>query len=251
MNARQQESRELFGFTLIELLVVVAIIALLISILLPSLGQARERGKRTVCLSQLRELTTALRQYADEYKDRCFPYNPDNIYLQALRPYHLNIEALRFCPNAKRVFAPSGNVKGTAEEGWRLGQQTGSYGLNGYLYVPYHNDPMRSFTPARYPDSWFAALSSAERTSDVPTFGDCNWVDGFPTPDDTVPADLTTGWRVSGEFPYHMGRFAIARHDRNINMIYLDGHGALLALRRLWNLRWSRTFELRGERSDL
>ena len=239
------------GFTLIELLVVVAIIALLISILLPAMAQARERGKRTVCLSQLRELTNALRQYADEYKDRCFPYNPDNIYLQALRPYHLNIESLRFCPNARQVYAPTGTVKGTANEGWRLGQQTGSYGLNGYLYVPFRNDPMRSFTPARYPDSWFAALSSAVQPSTVPTFGDCNWVDAFPTPDDSVPADLTTGWRVAAEFPYHMGRFSLLRHDRNVNMLFLDGHGTLVALRRLWNLRWSRTYELRGERDDL
>src|SRR5262245_40181025 len=68
MKSIRQKRRPFRAFTLIELLVVVAIIALLISILLPALGQARERGKRTVCLSQLRELTTALRQYADEYR---------------------------------------------------------------------------------------------------------------------------------------------------------------------------------------
>jgi len=57
------------GFTLIELLVVVAIIALLISILLPSLARAREHAKRSVCTSNLKSMTSASKIYARDNND--------------------------------------------------------------------------------------------------------------------------------------------------------------------------------------
>ena len=52
------------AFTLIELLVVVAIIALLISILLPSLQGARDQGKKAVCLSNMKQVGSASHAYA-------------------------------------------------------------------------------------------------------------------------------------------------------------------------------------------
>jgi prepilin-type N-terminal cleavage/methylation domain-containing protein/prepilin-type processing-associated H-X9-DG protein len=66
------------GFTLIELLVVVAIIALLISILLPSLSRARELAKRAVCASNLRGIGQGMHIYANDNRE-WFPthfFNP-------------------------------------------------------------------------------------------------------------------------------------------------------------------------------
>lgn len=65
------------AFTLIELLVVVAIIALLISILLPSLSRARELAKRAVCASNLRGLGQAMVIYANDNTEQ-YPLHPIN-----------------------------------------------------------------------------------------------------------------------------------------------------------------------------
>ncbi|QOV87803.1 type II secretion system protein [Humisphaera borealis] len=61
------------GFTLVELLVVIGIIALLMSILLPSLQRAREAGNTTKCLSNLRQLGNAIMNYANENKGALVP----------------------------------------------------------------------------------------------------------------------------------------------------------------------------------
>ncbi len=63
------------GFTLIEILVVVAIIALLISILLPSLSVAREQARVAKCLANLKALGVATSAYLGTERDR-FPWGP-------------------------------------------------------------------------------------------------------------------------------------------------------------------------------
>lgn len=60
-------ARSARGFTLVELLVVVAIVALLVALLLPGMGSAKEAARRTQCQAQLRQIAAAQHVYATEW----------------------------------------------------------------------------------------------------------------------------------------------------------------------------------------
>jgi prepilin-type N-terminal cleavage/methylation domain-containing protein/prepilin-type processing-associated H-X9-DG protein len=89
------------GFTLIELLVVIAIIALLIGILLPALGKARETGRRVVCASNVRMVVLGAVMYADQH--------PTNAYIPTEGGGEDNLAYLfpEFIPAPQQAVCPS------------------------------------------------------------------------------------------------------------------------------------------------
>jgi prepilin-type N-terminal cleavage/methylation domain-containing protein len=105
------------GFTLVELLVVVGIISVLIAILLPSLQLARASARKLSCLSNMRQVGTALMMYANESKGY-FPYQDESTvaigsggvanfattttpnFLLAIMPYLNNNIYVLVCPDA-------------------------------------------------------------------------------------------------------------------------------------------------------
>lgn len=79
MNHRPANPRHLSGgsqaFTLTELLVVIVIIAILAALLLPAMASAREKGRRTVCISNARQIALGLQVYVQDHDGR-IPYGP-------------------------------------------------------------------------------------------------------------------------------------------------------------------------------
>jgi len=76
------------AFTLIELLVVIAIIGVLAALLLPALGQAKEKGRRTSCVANLRQVNLAIRLYADDCADSLPVLPTPNPYSNGVGAYY-------------------------------------------------------------------------------------------------------------------------------------------------------------------
>jgi prepilin-type N-terminal cleavage/methylation domain-containing protein/prepilin-type processing-associated H-X9-DG protein len=102
------------AFTLIELLVVIAIIAILAAILFPVFAKARAKARQTVCLSDLRQIGTAVLMYAQDY-DEVYPQSYQDVssgvgsvsqipltWPNRLQPYLKNAQ-VHACPDDGRV----------------------------------------------------------------------------------------------------------------------------------------------------
>ncbi len=147
------------GFTLIEVLVVVAIIALLVSILLPSMSRAREQAKKVVCGAHMKDLYNAMMMYTIDHKgwthrasnhglwdnawqrqkanDDTIPIKPykkdDNLAYWGIAYYKYEKNRdVWACPSQKRVDDWPENGMG---EPYQQFFKQCSYGLNGYTVL--------------------------------------------------------------------------------------------------------------------
>jgi prepilin-type N-terminal cleavage/methylation domain-containing protein/prepilin-type processing-associated H-X9-DG protein len=139
------------AFTLIELLVVVAIIALLISILLPSLNRARAQVRIVACRANLHDLGGALHQYAHDF-DPYFPPTPyigsdvgagpgsdDNLFVLWYRRYARNPQSFT-CPATRwKLRTPERVVKVPTTWGMRYDIYTGGVLCNDFAHLAQKN----------------------------------------------------------------------------------------------------------------
>lgn len=195
------------GFTLIELLAVVAILAILAAFLFPVLARAREAGRRTLCLSHLRQIAHAHALYLQDWNERF----PD----------------WRF-PVPAREGAPKSAVD------WR------EY-LHGYLRASALLVDPSTATSFLYPAQGtkladYALMTWGPSGSGHPMDPYFRWA-GPPLvlgdvrrPSETILLmDGVTTTRTSWGFE--------ARHHGGVNAAFLDGHGAWVPFKALYRLR--------------
>ena len=179
------------GFTLIELLVVIAIIAILAAILFPVFARAREAARQTQCLSNTKQLSTAVTMYAQDYDE-----------LLPLHQFVNGSTTLYYWPDAVHPYVKNSGL-------WKCPSQANAAGFD-FNFTPLN--PPTVTTPDFYVSYGFnyaalagAALAAVEKPADTVLVidGVCAWA--------TVPA-------VDPAYP------AVYRHNENGNVGYLDGH---------------------------
>ena len=238
------------GFTLIELLVVISIIALLMALLLPSLGMAKQQAKAVMCKVNLKQWSLIFTMYVEDNSNH---YHEELGGMSAgwgmaLRPYYEDYD-IRLCPAATKfwsdghmgTFSAWGVFKGdTSDEGawWAEEGAYGSYGLNGWVC---YEDPTFDYGGIDVKNNW--GTPNVKGAANIPLFLDCGWVDGWPESFDDPP-------EYDGEIGFYnelaMKQFCMNRHDENTNSLFVDSSVREVGVKEFWTLKWHRWFRTDG-----
>ena len=237
------------AFTLIELLVVVAIIGLLISILMPSLGRARDQAKGVHCLARLKEFGNALAAYENVYKDMLPPaeWQPDEhnpslkygwcellwAYVYREHVFDPNRPILDPVSGAPASFPVQRNIDGTRWEDYFICKGSSFHGINSghfRVYLPawsassyaIHTDG--KFGDDTVPDPKHSSSRSEIRPK-LPLMGDANEMsargDGMGNDDCSY---IDAGEANYAGLSADGNRFS-DRHFGGTNYLYQDLHG--------------------------
>jgi prepilin-type N-terminal cleavage/methylation domain-containing protein/prepilin-type processing-associated H-X9-DG protein len=229
------------AFTLIELLIVIAIIALFLAILLPSMQEARKQAKSIVCQSNLHEWGLIFSAHAQNNDGRLVP-GEDQQWQCPADPilYHGAGFGQHFlCPMARKF--GSTWIVGPFEAWVCLNHKrpSGSYGLNGWCmdwpYVlegdpkPWHHVNHKSANNIPVMLDSGAPLSYPLSTNPPPCYvvpsGDLSWLD--PSAGSMLP-------------------FCTNRHGGFTNSLFMDWSVRKVGLKELWTLKWHCIFDTAG-----
>jgi prepilin-type N-terminal cleavage/methylation domain-containing protein/prepilin-type processing-associated H-X9-DG protein len=204
------------GFTLIELLVVIAIIAILAAILFPVFAKAREKARQSSCLSNEKQISLAILQYAQDYDER-FPVG----CARATTWYYWPMAVSPYMKNSQIMLCPS-RSSGTYTSGKDvIGEGYPAAGAGNQHYSEY---PQYGMNILIAPDNAAGiSLGVVQAPADAVMMGEANWyTDGAAG----NPTNYANGsWWIAAPvytLPY-AGRWVIPHNDGR-NLSFCDGH---------------------------
>jgi prepilin-type processing-associated H-X9-DG protein len=219
-------------------------------------SSGRRRAKEMVCLSNLRQWGFMFEIYCGDNDGYFFTgevngtragVGSGEFWRATMRPYiKAHSEKILLCPQAVKPPSQGGIPQGNwSVAAWRASDDTGSYGLNGWvLNIKASSQPgNRTNGWGRTPVEWHWGTSELQNANNVPVFTGSWWVDSWPRETDLPPTeDGPAGFPITNE----MNRDCVDRHNGAVNMLFMDWSARKTGLKELWTLKWHREFIKNG-----